>query len=166
MNLLPSGIELEKLIDSEINKAIPEGRRFKGRLHPYVSIPNKHVVEALIKASENNKLQHKVGITASAAGFFACQGRFVFAENQPTIEALDSVLTKVGVDGVKVENFEMEIAAIAQITQNFDWVRSGCICMAVANRRLNTFAKPEKSDINPTMKTAADALEILDKIPL
>ena len=109
MNLLPSGIELEKLIDSEINKAIPEGRRFKGRLHPYVSIPNKHVVEVLIKASENNKLQHKVGITASAAGFFACQGRFVFAENQPTIEALDSVLTKVGVDGVKVENFEMGV---------------------------------------------------------
>nr|BAN37542.1 purine nucleoside phosphorylase, putative [Entamoeba histolytica] len=162
----PFGIELEKIADSEINKAIPEGRRFKGRLHPYVSIPNKCVVDALIEASKKDNLLYKVGITASAAGFFACQGRFVFEENHPTIENLDSVLTHIGVDGIKVENFEMEIAAIAQITQNFAWVRAGCICMAVANRRLNTFAKPEKSSIEPTMKVAADALEILDKLAL
>ena len=72
----------------------------------------------------------------------------------------------VGVADVKCENFEMEIAAIAQITANFKWIRSGCICMAIANRKLNTFAAPEKSSIDPTLKTAADALEILDKMPL
>ena len=161
-----NAIELEKRIDEAINNAISSEKRFKGRIHPYVSVPHKHTVDALIQAAEKNKLQYKVGITTSAAGFFNCQGRFIFRQNPPTIDELDSVLATVGVGDVKCENFEMEIAAIAQITGNFKWIRSGCICMAIANRKLNTFAAPEKSSIDPTLKTAADALEILDKMPL
>ncbi|KAL7714024.1 Purine nucleoside phosphorylase [Entamoeba marina] len=159
-------IQLEQLIDSEINSAIPEGNRFKGRLHPYVSVPHSQVVNALIEASTKKNLTHKVGITASAAGFFGCQGRNVFKQNPLTINGLDSVLESVGVEDVKVENFEMEISTIAQITQNFGFVRSGCICLAIANRRLNTFASSDKSNIDNTMIVACEALKILDKTPL
>ncbi|ELP93028.1 purine nucleoside phosphorylase, putative [Entamoeba invadens IP1] len=154
---------LEKEVDEKINVAIKPERRFKGRLHPYVSVPDSVIVEALLEAAKNENLPNKVGITASAAGFFGCQGRNIFKQNPLTIENLDEVLATVGVGDVKVENFEMEISTIAQVTQNFDHVHAGCICMAIANRRLNTFCDIKKSSIDPTMKVAVEALEILDK---
>ena len=158
--------ELEKMIDKELNDSIPEGHRFKGRIHPYVSVPNSKVVEALETAAKNQNITCKVGITASAGGFFGCQGRYIFKENPLTVDNLDLVLSRVGVNNVKVENFEMEISTLAQITQNFKWVRCGSICLAIANRRLNTFATAEASNIDPTVRVVGEALEILDKMPL
>lgn len=157
---------LEQRIDKAIDDAIPEGRRFKGRIIPYVSVTNDKVVAALEQAAKEEKLLYKVGITASAGGFFGCQGRYIIEGNPLTIDSLDLVLANTGVGEYKVENFEMEISTIAQITQNLGFVRSGSICLAIANRRLNTFASQEKANIDSTMKVAVHALEILDKIPL
>lgn len=157
---------LEQRIDKAIDDAIPEGRRFKGRIIPYVSVTNDKVVAALEQAAKEDKLSYKVGITASAGGFFGCQGRYIIEGNPLTVDSLDLVLANTGVGEYKVENFEMEISTIAHITQNLGFVRTGSICLAIANRRLNTFASQEKSEIGPTMKVAVHALEILDKIPL
>lgn len=158
--------DLEKEITQKLNESIPEGHRFKGKIHPYVSIPNHLTVEALEQAAKENDLPYKVGITASAAGFFVCQGRYIFKELPATIGSLEDVLLGVNMDGLKVENFEMEMSCITQITQNFKWIRSGGICTIVDNRQLKTFTSASDVNVDGILKTAARALAILDKVPL
>ncbi|EDR22835.1 purine nucleoside phosphorylase, putative [Entamoeba dispar SAW760] len=159
-------LELEKEVTEKIDKAIPEGHRFKGKIRPYVSVPNPLVVEALEKVAKEQNVSYKVGITASAAGFFVCQGRFIFKELPTTISSLEEVLMSVKTNDLMVENFEMEMSCITQITQGFKWVRSGGICEIVDNRQLKTFTSAEDVSVDKILKVAADALAILDTIPI
>lgn len=155
--------QLEDLVIKRIDEAIPEKARFKGRIFPYVSLPNPDIVDALKQACEKTGLKHKIGITVSGAGFFVCQGRNLFEEHPHTIKCIDEVLEKVEFDGVKPENFEMEISTISQICQPFNWIRAGCMCMAIANRRQNTFAKNTDMTLNECILTTLEAFRILNK---
>ena len=48
-----------------------------------------------------------------------------------TIDALDSVLEKSSFDGLPVENFEMEMRALAGILNNISWIRVLCVRLVV-----------------------------------
>ena len=48
-----------------------------------------------------------------------------------TIDALDSVLEKSSFDGLPVENFEMEMRALAGILNNIPWISVLCVRLVV-----------------------------------
>ncbi|ELP93453.1 purine nucleoside phosphorylase, putative [Entamoeba invadens IP1] len=161
----PKVTELENTIDRLLDEAIPDNRRFKGKIHPYASMPDTRMVEALEKSAEKHKLPCKVGITASAPGFFNCQGRLLFDELPGTVTSIENALS-FDFDGVRPENFEMEISIFSLIASGLKWVRFGAMCMVIANRKLNTFAKDTESSLDPTILTVVDALREMDKVPL
>ncbi|KAL7714025.1 Purine nucleoside phosphorylase [Entamoeba marina] len=154
---------LKLMLNKKIDSAIPDNHRFKGKISPYVSVPHSQVVNALVEAAKEKSLDYKVGITASAAGFFICQGRYIFDELPSTIDSLDKVLTTISMGEVKVENFEMEMSCLTQITQNFKWVRCGGICTVVDNRELETFTNADDVNVDSVLVVACEALKYLDK---
>ncbi|KAL7722450.1 Purine nucleoside phosphorylase [Entamoeba marina] len=142
----PLAQKLEVDVKQKIDSAIPDNHRFKGKISPYVSVPHSQVVNALIEAAKEKSLDYKVGITASAAGFF-----------------IYKVLTTISMGEVKVENFEMEMSCLTQITQNFKWVRCGGICTVVDNRELETFTNADDVNVDSVLVVACEALKYLDK---
>lgn len=146
--------KLEEILVEKINENIDDGRRFKGKIHPYVSMTDATLRNALVEAAKETGLKYKVGMTVSAPGFFGCQGRKILPNVPLTINVIENVFKTIDFDGVKPENFEMEASLISFLTQPFKKVRGGCICMAIANRIKNTFAEdPEK-----TLKNCVDTV--------
>ncbi|EKE42930.1 hypothetical protein ENUP19_0079G0043 [Entamoeba nuttalli] len=161
----PQIVKLENIVDDIFNKGAANTCRYKGGIHAYASQPDPRMVDALVRASEKNKLLHKLGITTTVPGFFNCQGRLLFEELPETVESIDKLLC-FDFDGVQPENLEMEISILSLISSGLKWVRFGAMCMAIANRRLNTFASDVESSLDPTVLTAVDALREMSKIPL
>ena len=158
-------LELEKIVDGLFNKAVSDSCRYKGCIHAYVSCPDPRMVDAIERASKKNGLLHKLGITTTVPGFFNCQGRLLFEELPETVESIDKLLN-FNFHGVQPENLEMEVSILSLISSGLKWVRFGAICMAIANRRLNTFASDVESSLDPTVLTAVDALREMSKVPL
>ena len=153
--------ELEQSVRSAIDAAVPADARFKGCIKPYVAVPDQKMKDTLVATVKKHEYLYKEGFTCSAAGFFTCQGRELFAEEHPTVASLDKVLQGVRCNGLRIENFEMEISAITQVTAAFDWVEVGCVCLALANRSHQTtcqlnLAKPETAG-----EIAVETLETL-----
>ena len=158
-------LELEKKVTEVINNNINENSRFKGKIHPYCSYPDERMTNAIVKASEKNGIPHKLGITCTMPGFFNCQGRLLFTEMPETVDNIDKALN-LEFDGVKTENMEMEISTLTYLCSAFKWIRFGAMCIAIANRRLNTFATDAQGNLDPVVLTAVDALREMNKIPL
>lgn len=158
-------LELEKKVDELVNSGIKENHRRKGCVHSYCSHPDERMVNAMVNASVKNNLPHKVGITCTLPGFFNCQGRLLFKEMPETVDNIDKLLN-FEFDGVQTENMEMEISILTYLSSAFKWVRFGAMCIAIANRRLNTFANDVEGNLDPTVLTAVDALREMSKIPL
>ncbi|KAL7721682.1 Purine nucleoside phosphorylase [Entamoeba marina] len=157
--------KLETIVDGLFNKAVSNSCRHKGNIHAYVSIPHPQMVEAIKHAAEKRNLKHKLGITTTVPGFFNCQGRLLFEELPETVESIDKLLD-FEFNGIHPENLEMEVSILSLISSGLKWVRFGAVCMAIANRRLNTFATDVASNLDPTVLTAVDALREMSKIPL
>jgi len=163
---LPDAVcgEIERQALHLLQQATPPGRRFAGCIHPYASKAHPQVVEALVKAANDLKAKknsstplHTVGITVSNAGFFANQGRDVYANLAPTIPGIDAVIGQLSVkdcdnNALYVENLEMEVSLLAHIGHANEY-RCGAVCAAVANRVTNSFAKN-------THEATMDAIEI------
>ena len=60
----------------------------------------------------------------------------------------------------------MEISTLTYLCSAFKWIRFGAMCIAIANRRLNTFATDAQGNLDPVVLTAVDALREMNKIPL
>ena len=113
--------------------------RFYGKIHPYVTRSNPTLVQALLDASAELDIPVKAGLTASAPGFFAPQGRDV-NRIKPSILDLDEVLSGYdpGLGGQRVENMEMEASFLIHYLGGIGFW-AGAICPAIANRRKETF---------------------------
>ncbi len=130
-----------------LTDATPLGKRFRGKIHPYVSKASPEVVEALAR---NIGEGYIVGITASASGFFGPQGREI-PGLEITIPRLQEHLATLDVDGQKVVNFEMESSLIFHLARQMGY-RCGTVCPIIANRQAGTFL----ADYAPAVERAID----------
>jgi uridine phosphorylase len=130
---------LEDEIDQLVNSKINPSSRFFGKIHPYVSRADPTLVSALEQAASSLGLAYKKGLTVSAPGFFLPQGRDI-SRIQPSIPELDQIFTEYdpGLDGQRFENMEMEASFLLHFLGGLGH-RAGTICLAIVNRRLDTF---------------------------
>lgn len=98
----------------------------------YPAIAHYEVTQALIEAAKQLKHRFHVGITATAPGFYAPQGRTV--SPFPTLEPdLPQKLEKMN-----VTNMEMEASALF-VLAHLAGFRAGCVCAVYANRHAGKF---------------------------
>ncbi|MBZ0296499.1 MAG: nucleoside phosphorylase [Anaerolineae bacterium] len=103
----------------------------------YPAVANYEVVLALIMAAEQQSVTYHVGLTATAPGFYAAQGRTV-----PGLPLryphLRDQLTECG-----VLNFEMETSTLLTLC-GLKGVRAGTVCTAFAARTRGEFISTER----------------------
>lgn len=85
------------------------------------------------------------GITATAPGFYAPQGRQVRLETR--IEDINSLLSSFEYNGNRVLNFEMETSAIYGLSRLLGH-NALTMCLIIANRATGTFLNNYKSNMN------------------
>ena len=149
---------LEPELYQLVKGSMPVDSRFYGKIYPYVSRSEPVVVDALLEASERLGVETKLGLTASACGFFAAEGRDI-ARVKPSVLDLDQVLAAYDprVGGQCIENFEMETSFLNHFLGALGhW--SGAICVAVANRQENTFAHQYQEAVKNATQVALLAL--------
>ena len=129
-----TSIEIEKEAYRIITNATPQGRRFRGKIRPYVSKASPEVVEALAKHISEGYVK---GITVSASGFFAPQGREIPGLDI-TVPRLQEHLAGLHVDGQRIVNFEMESSLLFHLAAQMGY-RCGTVCPIIANRATGAF---------------------------
>jgi uridine phosphorylase len=152
---------LERELGLFLNNQINTKSRFYGKIHPYVTRAEPELVNALVEASNDLGVPSKTGLTASAPGFFASQGRDI-ARVQPSIPYLDKILSEFDPKAGKqrVENMEMETSFLLHYLGGMGhW--AGAICTTINNRRENTFDHNYQEAMKNSIKVALLALAIV-----
>ncbi len=152
---------LERELTSLVQSGMSADSRFYGKIRPYVSRAEPVLVGALLEASADLGVETKLGLTASVCGFFAPQGRDI-ARVRPSLPDLDGLLAGYdpGVDGQRVENMEMEASFLLHFLGGLGhW--GGAICVAIANRREDTFAHDYQEGVRNATRVALLALATL-----
>jgi uridine phosphorylase len=102
-------------------------------VHPgYPAIADRHVVSALESACRELGYRHHVGLTATASGFFAPQGRAMRSLPVRYPQLAEDLRRQ------RVANLEMESSALFVLAQ-LAGLRAGTICAAYAQRVDGTF---------------------------
>eukprot|EP00759_Apiculatamorpha_spiralis_P033923 PhF_6_TR35034/c0_g1_i1/m.51050/K00757/udp, UPP; uridine phosphorylase len=123
------------------------------QMAPYVSYAHPEVVQALEDAAKRVAATRKAitGITATASGFYGCQGRLVgrvaaHCRIPNLVDAL-SALQFSGTDGTteRVVNIEMETSSLCRFA-NILGYRGGAVCAIIAKRAgdVREFASAEE----------------------
>ncbi|MEW5722040.1 MAG: nucleoside phosphorylase [Thermodesulfobacteriota bacterium] len=139
-----------------IEEAIPPGRRFKGRLWPYVAEPAPEVVRALGDRAQGD---WDMGITVTAPGFYGPQGREIEGLGL-TVPKIQEHLAGLEVDGLRVVNFEMETSLLLHLAR-LTGGRAGSICAIIANRATGEFLADYEPAVSRAALTALEALAAL-----
>jgi uridine phosphorylase len=141
-----------------IRNAMSTESRFYGKIHPYVTRAEPTLVGALEEASRSLGVWTKTGLTVSAPGFFAPEGRDI-ARVKPSVLDLDKIFAEFdpGVEGQLVENMEMESSFLMHFLGGLGhW--AGTICPAIANRQEETFDINYQEAVQNATKVALLAL--------
>lgn len=152
---------LEKELSQLIKDSMDKNSRFYGKIQPYVSRAEPTVVNALSEASKTLGVETKVGLTVSCSGFFASQGRNI-ARISPSLPDLDGILSAYDphLNGQLIENMEMESGFMNLFFGGLGYW-SGSICVAIANRREDTFYSDYQVAIENCIKIALSAMSNL-----
>ncbi|MBR2007954.1 MAG: phosphorylase, partial [Alistipes sp.] len=125
-----------EVCDLEIEKAFVEHTAWSELLHrPYF-------VDSDAELWEHFKDSVTEGITISAPGFYAPQGRYV--RLQPTDKDLNAKIESFRYKGRRITNFEMEGSALAGLARLMGH-RATTMCTIIAQR----IAKDAKTDYKP-----------------
>eukprot|EP01064_Diplonema_japonicum_P036321 TRINITY_DN8119_c0_g4_i1.p1 TRINITY_DN8119_c0_g4~~TRINITY_DN8119_c0_g4_i1.p1 ORF type:complete len:332 (+),score=85.62 TRINITY_DN8119_c0_g4_i1:61-996(+) len=116
---------------------------------PYVSTAHPIITNTLKKLGDRKQRKMVVGHTASAPGFYACQGRKVGRLSDIRFD-IPQELSRVRAAGSKVVNIEMETSALCHISRILGY-RSGAICVVLANRAGGKGSLLSDSDKVPAM---------------
>jgi len=146
--------KIEEKVYEIIKDATPKDRRFKGKIYPYVSKASPKVVDAL----KRNIDECVVGITASAPGFFAPQGRLIEG-TELTIPSLHKHLAKLSVNNQRIVNFEMESSILFHLADILGY-KAGTICPIITNRSTGEILSKSEYDkvINRCIKIGLKAM--------
>lgn len=109
---------------------VPEG---------YPAVAHPEVVLALAEGCKRSGARHRLGLTASASGFYGAQGRSVpgFPVRFPE---LPDQLSRM-----RVSNFEMETSALFCLS-TLRGVRAGAVCAIYAQRAKNVFITKDQKE--------------------
>jgi uridine phosphorylase len=130
---------LEQDLDHVISRSMSQSSRFYGKIHPYVSMVEPTLVDALTQAAANLGVSSQLGLTVSSSGFFSPQGRDI-GRVKPSIPDLDRIFSEYepGLGSQRIENMEMEASFLVHFMGGHGYW-AGAICTTIANRRLDTF---------------------------
>lgn len=105
---------------------------------PYVISASPKLIAKLEKGV------HK-GMTATASGFYAPQGRIL--RLQPAMNDFPELLSTFSYEGLKITNFEMETSALYGLSKALG--HHACtVCAIIANRKNKQFSKKHDQTIN------------------
>jgi len=149
---------LEDKAYSLINSITPEKSRFRGKIHPYASRASPEVVDALRRSAEGH---FEIGITVTAPGFFAPQGR-VIPGIELTAPGLQEKLAKFRMSGKRIINFEMESSLLFHLAGMMGY-RCGTVCPIIANRPAGTFLEDYSEAVDRAIMTGLKAMRGLYK---
>jgi len=131
---------------------------------PYVSTAHADVTNQLVKAAKAHGCSHVVGTTASASGFYGCQGRKVGQMKLAMPNLVDELGAITFNKGEQVVNIEMENSALCFFARAMSF-KAGTICVIVARRSgpLREFAPPDvtKKAITSAIQCGLDAVTSL-----
>ena len=152
---------LEEKVREVLERVIPQGSRFKGKIFPYASKAHPEVVKALESACSEVGVEFRRGVTVSNSGFFANQGRSV-ARVPPTVPDIDVHLgnTDTGIESLRFENMEMEASFLLHIMYPLGH-RAGAICPIIDKRPEEKFLENYQERIILAAKAALLALRRL-----
>ncbi len=153
-----TSLKIEEEAYRIMTDATPKGYRFKGKIHPYCAKASDLVVNALQKHA---KTKSATGITATASGFFAPQGREIPGLDI-TIPRLQELLATLNVDNHKIINFEMESSLLFHLASKMGY-HAGTICPIIANRPKGTFISDYSKAVEKAIETALEAMVDVNK---
>ena len=95
------------------------------------------------------------GITVSAGGFYAPQGRYLRAE--PADVCQNEKIENFSFNGMNITNYEMESSALAGLASILGH-KTACICMVVANRRQKEAFTNYKQSMNDLVQKVLERI--------
>jgi uridine phosphorylase len=152
---------LEEELGQRLKQAMRADSRFYGKIHPYVARAEPAVVSALLEAAACLGVTAKAGLTVSAPGFFAPEGRDV-SRLRPSIPDLDRLFSSFDprLEGQRIENMEMESSFLTHFLGGLGH-RAGSLCPAMANRQQDTFTTHFQEAMENASKVALLTLALL-----
>lgn len=123
----------------------------------FPAIAHHEVVMALASAAEELRIAHRVGLTATAAGFYGWQGR-----SSDRLHPRDpGLLDRLQLQGVL--NLEMEASTLFTLAM-LAGVRAGAVCAVLANRPKDQFLGSEEKRLaeDRTIEVGLRAFDYLD----
>lgn len=152
-----TALELASVVASRIQGVIPQGHTSFGKIHPYGAVADPVVVRALSLRAEELGVRHQVGATVTSSGFFAPQGRDV-SRVRPSVPDLDRLLAH----DPRFLNMDMETAFVLHLCAALGY-KVGAVCVAAANRELDTFSTEISQNISDAVRVALGALATLGR---
>jgi uridine phosphorylase len=168
---------LQKDIPVDSFVASSYGMGFDGLLHFYKDAPKvndfkmskafikhakweKHLNQPYSVAASPellNGIAHDLikGVTATASGFYAPQGRILRLDTQ--VNDINSIMTTFKHNGHRITNFEMETSALYGLGQMLGH-NTLTICTIVANRLQKKFSKDYKKSVEKMIKLTLDRI--------
>ena len=140
-------------------------------IRPYVSTATPAVVAALIESAKSTAdVRFESGLTTTAPGFFAPQGRAIGRLSNILIPDLQERLAMLTVrrnlaieDNLRASNNEMETSLLLRVAAEILGYRAGAICLVIANRAEGEFITPEQfaRGVDAAVLTGLEALHKL-----
>jgi uridine phosphorylase len=152
-------LAIEKICKEKIDAATDKASRFAYSIYPYAAAASPEIVNALYQAAQEEKVKAIKGITVSNSGFFANQGRDI-SRLGLTVPHIDKILSEVSINGLRVENMEMEASFVCHFLGALGY-HVGTICPVICNRTLNTFYEKNEEKIVASLHIILRAFEIL-----
>jgi uridine phosphorylase len=125
----------------------------------YPATADHEVVAALVAAAERLDYDYHTGITMSADGFYAGQGRPGFEEFMP--EGGEELVDHL--KDANVKNIEMEASAILTLA-NVYGLRAGAVCTVYANRETGEFRTEGENEASEVASLAVHLLAKMDEV--
>jgi len=149
---------LEAELSQLMKKYSSENSRSFGKIHPYVTRAEPTLVKALSDAAKTLGVTVRAGLTVSAPGFSAPQGRDI-SRVKPSILDMDKIFAEFDprIGDQRCENMEMESSFLMHFLGGMGYW-AATICPAIANRQLDTFYSNYQEAIENATKIALLAL--------
>jgi uridine phosphorylase len=154
--------KIEESASEVLEKATPDGFRFKGKLIPYASKSSEIVTKALVNNAKNEKAAFEVGITASTSSFYGASSRFIEGLTN-TIPDIKDQLATIEVKGQKVINMEMESSLFFHLCSQMGY-QAGTICPIISNPKSSNALVDYESLIERTITIALNAMSDLNEL--
>lgn len=151
-NLLNFYADRPQITHSDIEEAFMKTVDWHKDLHrPYV-------VECSDKLFDTIAFDMPFGITISAPGFYAPQGRQL--RLKPADVELNEKIRKFSFNNLKITNFEMECSAIYGLSKLLGH-NALTVCLIIANRYSKKFSQDYKKSIGSLIQTVLDRAAML-----